>query len=529
MAGVAGLDREVRWVHIWPETLPWFHGGELLLTTGYSWPAGSKEQRRIIGELDRANLAAILFATGRFFPSIPRAILAAAERVNLPILEAPSDIAFAEVTEITNREIIRRQYEVIERSELIQKTLIVSALEAKDLRDICQTLARLIRRSVAIDDANFRRLAEARWPEGRDEAPVEAPGAPPLEERLAQKGILSELRYARSPLRIVDLDGRGEERVACPVRIAGELVGYLWVTGSAEPLTDLDVRASEHGAVVVALHILRQQSLATVEARVRHTFVEALIQGELEKTPGFQERARLLGFDPAASYLVGLLTLLGGDPKERKRALSGPEEFHLRERLARALRLALEADGPPGFLGYLLNQVMFLLPADEGGGGLRDRVAKLWGRLKAAEPKIPCALVLGEVHRGAEGVASSYSEADRALAVSEGEGVFWYAELVLVRVLQAVADGQALRDLVDTTLGRLRAVPHGEALVETVRALAGHGFRQRAAARAMRVHWNTLRHRIARIEEILQRPLSDPALRLTLQLALEVERVRPPA
>lgn len=527
VAGAGGLGREVRWVHIWPEVLPWFHGGELLLTTGYSWPAGRREQRRIIGELDRAHLAAILFAAGRFFPSIPSAILTAAERVALPILEAPSDIAFAEVTEVTNREIIRRQYEVIERSELIQKTLTAAALEAKELQDICLTLSRLIRRPVAIDDPGFRRLAEADWPEGKGDPPAAPPGSPALPERLQRKGILPRLRQARSPLRVVDLDGQGEERIACPIRIAGELVGYLWVAGSTEPLTDLDVRASEHGAVVAALHILRQQAVATVEARVRHTFVEALIQGELGKTAGFQERARLLGFAPEASYLVGLLTLLGGDRGGRKRALSGPEEFHLRERLARALRFALEAQGLPAFLGYALNQVIFLLPADGGRSGLRAKVAGLWGRLRAAEPELACALALGGVHRGAEGVASSYAEADRALVASEGEGVFWHEDLILARVLQAVADGQPLRDLVETTLGRLRGARHGEVLTRTVAALAQHGFQQRATARAMGVHWNTLRHRLDRIEEILERPLSDPQLRLALQLALEIERLRP--
>lgn len=42
LAGLGGLTREVRWVHIWPEVLPWFHGPELLLTTGHSWPAEAR-------------------------------------------------------------------------------------------------------------------------------------------------------------------------------------------------------------------------------------------------------------------------------------------------------------------------------------------------------------------------------------------------------------------------------------------------------------------------------------------------------
>jgi DNA-binding PucR family transcriptional regulator len=76
-------------------------------------------------------------------------------------------------------------------------------------------------------------------------------------------------------------------------------------------------------------------------------------------------------------------------------------------------------------------------------------------------------------------------------------------------------------------MGRLRSAPRGAALAETATVLVRHGFNQRAAARAMNAHWNTLRHRIARIEAILDQPLSHPQLRLHLQLALEAERILP--
>lgn len=529
LAGRAGLHREVRWVHIWPEVLPWFHGGELLLTTGHSWPEEAREQRRIIRELDQARLAAILFATGRFFPSIPKPILAAAERARLPILEAPSDIAFAELTEVINREIIRSQYEVIERSEQIHKSLTASALEARELLDICQVLAGLIRKHVVIEDADFRLLAEAPWP------PADGPGSRQVGIRsarvldvLRRRGTLAHLGKARGAVRITGLKALGvSNRIACPVRIAGDLVGYVWVLEGEETLTDLDVRAAEHGAVVAALHILRQQSVASVEARVQNSFVQALIQGELDRVAGLEERARLLGFNPEASYVTGLLALLGKGGQGRKRALGGLEEFHLRERLARALRLHLGELGFPAFVGYLMNQVVFLLPVDVPREALTARVATLCQRVKASEAHLPCAMAMGGVHARAAGVAASYAEADSALMASDGEGVFWYDDLLVVRVLRSVGDGRALMDLRSRTLGRLRGAPRGTMLAETLATLVGHSFNQRAAARAMHAHWNTMRHRIARIETILERPLSDPQLRLQLQLALEAERILP--
>ena len=53
VAGEAGLDRAVRWVHIseLPDPTPWLSGGELLLTTGLQL-AGDDELRAAYGSAD---------------------------------------------------------------------------------------------------------------------------------------------------------------------------------------------------------------------------------------------------------------------------------------------------------------------------------------------------------------------------------------------------------------------------------------------------------------------------------------------
>ncbi|TAM60883.1 PucR family transcriptional regulator [bacterium] len=92
-----------------------------------------------------------------------------------------------------------------------------------------------------------------------------------------------------------------------------------------------------------------------------------------------------------------------------------------------------------------------------------------------------------------------------------------------MRILGSAADREALSALVASTLQPLRE--QSDALYETARALVAAGFSQRQAARELGVHWNTLRHRVARIEELLGSELTDPELRLRLHLALEAERV----
>ena len=60
IAGEAGIDRVVRWTHVvdLPDLAPWVRPGQLLLTTGLSWPKAESSQRRQIRQLDDKQLAA---------------------------------------------------------------------------------------------------------------------------------------------------------------------------------------------------------------------------------------------------------------------------------------------------------------------------------------------------------------------------------------------------------------------------------------------------------------------------------------
>lgn len=53
VAGLGGVDREVRWAHVVdiPDPLPWVSAGQLLLTTGFAWPTAAEEQRRLVRDL----------------------------------------------------------------------------------------------------------------------------------------------------------------------------------------------------------------------------------------------------------------------------------------------------------------------------------------------------------------------------------------------------------------------------------------------------------------------------------------------
>ncbi|HEY8417102.1 MAG TPA: PucR family transcriptional regulator ligand-binding domain-containing protein [Limnochordales bacterium] len=557
VAGHRGQDRPVRWVHTWPEVLSWFHGGELLLTTGYSWPDDPQDQRRIVRELHMSNIAALLFQTGRYFPNVPPAVLEAADELHLPVLRVPAEVSFVELTETINREIIRRQYMVIVRSEEIHRTLTASALDAADVEGIGRCLASLLEKPVVVTDADLRPLAIVPWGSGGDGGD----GAGPAANGRARLGALTEilsrdqallrrqLQVLREPQPLSAVDGLGTlaaelaaDPIVAPVRTSGELLGFLWIVQEPGVVEELDVRAAEHGAIVAGLHLLRQRALADAELRLRNSFVEALLRGEFGSLAGMRERAHLLRFDTAATYQVGLLGMVRGPDhgSASEAAPSGPAAdgpvpprpggdwrpggsgFAVQDRLVRSLRQALSEVGLEPFLSPLLDGIAFLVPV--AAATPRAKLDRLWRRLRLLEPGFPLALAVGRPAATLDEIPRSLDEAQRTLELVREPGLYWYEDRLLTRILASVQDQQALADLWETTLGRLDGVRGGTALRETVAALMAAGFNRRGAARALNIHWNTLSQRIRRLEQLLNGSLDDPDLRLRLMLAMELER-----
>jgi len=499
------LGREVRWVHTWPEVLPWPHGGELLLTTGYSWPADPGEQRRILRELNHAGVAAILFrAGGPFFPTIPTAILEESAALGIPILEAGENVAFADLMEVINREIIRSQYEIIERSDRIHRAIAETALQAQTVADIAGHLSELLGKEVIIVDRAFKPLS----------------ALPPGSE--AALAALQQVPLAGNGTRRVVIDALGE--VAClPVYIGRDPGGFLLLAGRDGSVTELDLRAGEHGAVVVGLYLLRQQALAEAELRVRGTFVEAVLQGRLSGDPALRERAQLLGFDSDGEYVVAVATPVDEGGVAVARALVSPDDFHLRSRLGRALQAALETLRLPVFTAFSLNQVILVIPVDSTQERTRHRVRRLVDIARRELPAVSFAVTVGRPGRGDVGIPASLRDAEAALAVARGEDIWFYTDLLILRILDSATDRDALHALYATAITPLKA--GRGVLYRTARALVATGFRQRETARILGIHWNTLRHRIERIEQLLGARLEDSDFRLRLQFAFEVEKV----
>jgi purine catabolism regulator len=506
VAGDAGAERDVRWAHVvdMPDPAPWVDQGQLLLTTGYAWPANPDDERRQLEALAERGLAGIGLAVPGYLQGFTEAARGHATRLGLPLLEIPWGIPFARITEELHRALLTSQQNVIARSEAIHRDLTRAASEGTTLGQLAGRLGNLIGRSITIEDPfgkllGFHTIASQ---DDRVRRETVARTASPawLYGELERRGYLARIRSSVEPVRLPALpEVELAARVVCPIRVGGELAGFVWIVEGDEPLSELDHRAAEHAALVAALQIAHQRELAQLESRLGYTSFMTLLEAP-NTTPQTLERARLLGFDPAVAYRAGIVLLDEPLPLGRDGVLR-------REAIVESLRRHLTASGVERpMLGTSLNRVPFLIPSNV-------RLESLAAALDDPAARI----VFGREATGTDGVRASYREA-RELLGYEGLGrLARYEDVLLPRVL---AGDVAARDAFVTELfGALAGRKGGEALREAILSYAAHGFAFRRTATALGIHPNTLRYRLERAATLTGLAFDDPETRFQLQLA----------
>jgi len=504
VAGQDGLDRQVRWTHVvdLPDLAPWVRAGQLLLTTGLSWPKADAEQRSQIRQLADKDLAAVALAVPRYLEHFPNAARDEANRRQLPLIEIPFEVPFAQITEELQRAIIAEQYQILERSEQIHRELTRAAASGKNLNDLANALGTLIKRSVTFEDASGKLLAfhDAGIADAirgetleRKQSPADTVAA------LEAAGLLAKIRGSAGPVRIpampeIDLAAR----VVCPIRLGAELVGHVWIIEGEASLSELDHRAAEHAALVAAVHVAHQRELAITEARLGYASFLSLLEAE-DNDPQAIERARLLGFDPEGWHRVAIAIIPEPLPL-------GREGFLRREAIANKIRTGLLTAGARPMLTTSLNYVYFLLP-----DGVQ--APPIWGSLEDGS----IAFVIGRRYRGTKGARKSFEEAKSLLAYRDVMPIRHFDESLVPRVLMGDAGARAA--FIDDLFGKLREKKGGATLERALLALAKTGFNHKKTAEQLKIHLNTLRYRLSHAAEMLGLNLDEPETRFRLQLA----------
>ncbi|WP_167402576.1 PucR family transcriptional regulator [Micromonospora viridifaciens] len=341
VAGDAGLDRPVRWVHVAevPDIATLLGGGELVLTTGIGLPADDAGLRAFIGDLADVGVSGLVVELGRRYVSgVPRVMAAAAERRGLPLVELRRAIPFVRITEAVHALIVDAQLTELRATEEIHQRFTELSVEGADAAEVVRQAAELSGCPVVLE--NLSRQVLAYDPAGES--------AELLLERWEQhsRRIRPAGRTAYDPdsgWLVTTVGARGEDwgRLLLRWPAGGELTtggpGRLPATDEAvaEP-APLDARDATRPAPPSRLTILVERAASTLalgrlirrdaeglERQIHRTLLTALIDHS-RPVDEVALRAKALGVTLDRRHLVGVVVRYRADDAAEA-AEPGPE------------------------------------------------------------------------------------------------------------------------------------------------------------------------------------------------------------
>ncbi len=477
-----GLEAVVRWVAVTElaDPRPFLAGGELVLTTGLRQGTAA-DQRGFVERIVDSAAVGLGFAVGLSHDSVPQAVVDAAQRLGLPLLEVPYRTPFIAINRWVADRVLEEHYgrfrDLLDMHDALSRAL----LGGDGLATLVDVLRGFVGGDVGVIDGLGSPLASApastTWP----------------------AELIPQVRTDPGAVAV------GMALAALPVQVDGSVPAHLCLRRPAGALDVLPYAVS-----LVGLELARRQAVLTGRRQLLGQVVEDLVRGILAPSEAAR-RLAVSAVNPEAHHRV-VLGEAAGD--EQVQARLGSLPWLVRPRVATAivgqhLVVIAEDDEPVHELAHLLH-----------------------GQLASISSSVRVGI--GGGYPGVSGLRWSFFEAREALL--RGPGVNDREPLSLSGLILGSQDlplreigEEVLRPLIDFDAA------HNGGLLATLDAyLRADGSVGEVATRLF-VHRNTVRYRLGQIERLTDRSLASTQDRVQLWLALQAvtmlgqpEPLRPP-
>ncbi|MFD4535097.1 PucR family transcriptional regulator [Kitasatospora sp. NPDC058397] len=522
VAGADHLERPVRWVHVseLPDVAGMLQGGELVLTTGIALPDDREGLARYIRELDEVGVAGLVVEYGRrYFDSLPRALVHAAEQRGLPLITLRRELRFVAVTEAVHALVVNAQLEQLRVSEAVHQVFNELVVEGAEPPEVIRQVARMAGAPVVLENLAHQVLAHDTA--GRPEVEL-------LEDwERRSRGVRPPGRTGHDPRSgwlVTTVGARGQDW------------GRLVLVQDPGPLPENEAHPHtmllERGASALALNRLVVRDRESLERQTHRTLLSGILTHALTVSE-VALRAQALGVPLEGRRLVGVVL------RQRRGPIPAALEAQARLRdftelaagAVRACRLsalvgALDDEGV-GVLITLGTQQDEHAALDAFSATLRRMSAEA-GRDDAAAAPAPVVAVgssVGSVRDARRTLLEATQVADAALHDAPGGRAASYYRLPDVRLrglLHLLRDDARLQTYVERELGPLLAhdAEHNGQLVQMLRIYLEQGRNKSAAADAAHLSRPSFYDRLHKVERILGVDLDQVESCLSLHVAL---------
>jgi purine catabolism regulator len=515
VAGAAGLDRPVRWVHV-AEALDvgvMLSGGEMVLTTGLLLADDAKAQSAYMESMHGADVAAVVLGLGRAFAAAPPAMRRVAEQRGVPLIVLHRPAPFASFTEEVHARLLNDRFATVDLSDRLRSALAALNLSGATLQQLLDEIAAFAGCPVMLVNLAQRVLATAGDRAALSELTRDWGRVSRQVAALAAQGSGTGTSHgaSRASARTIGPDGW----IIAPLESRGREWARLLLCGYRGP--DAEGRmVADRAAEALAVHRLVGGGDGYphdgLEGEAAQAMLADLASGSV-RPDQLLPRVRALGLPVNRRTFIPLIV----------RPLSGGGEG-----LDLFFRRALADEGVPGLAGCTSTSdggapataVLVSLPREQDSATAVDRlVAKACehhdgrGRRFAVGAGFDCA-TLSELPRA---FAEAVHVADAAVADPPAGPVARLRDVRLRGLVRLLRDEPELQAFIERELGPLFAE---QDLLDVLRSYLRTGRNKSLAAQEHHFSRPALYRRLRSIETLLGVDLDDWDQLVSLYVAL---------
>lgn len=519
LSGEGLLDRPVSWTTIiHPEddiASKSVQQRELILIASVSNPPKAHSDTELVQWAAHAGVSAVVFCG-----QVSTTALAESKSRDLPILALPVDVRIREVEKSIISLLVNRKGQIERRGTQIYRQLTQISSRNEGMDGLLAAMARLTKKTVIVHDKRLHPLSHKLQPEfagiwddiefflkKQDNLPVD------LHDR-------HRVVEVDPPVLMQALPVSGVARLVAPIIATSLGRGYLSIIGRESDLDEIDQLVCEHGAAACALEMAKQKAVNETEKRLRGTFLDRLLLGDVSQQEAIRQGERF-NHDMTQTHVAFVLSWRGENQPSLRRLETIVNAIIARRQVA-ALVWMRRREGEV----VVFHATDFDDPIDHSLA-LSDAFIQ---EIHRQHPLNRVAIGLGQVAREVNVWRSSYRDAVQAKELAERlqtDIPLFIGDLGVYQLILSLSDREKLADFCELTLGTLTEydIRQKADLIKTLEAYFNCHGNLSQTAESLIVHRNTLLYRMNRINEIAGIDLNRPETRLALHLALTIRRL----
>lgn len=455
-----------------------------------------------------------------FSDTVSPSALAEANAYSVPILILPPGSRVRHVEKTIVSLLVDRKGQLERRGTQIYRQLTQITSRNVGMAELINEMARLTNKTVVIQDKRLHIMEYTLQPQFValwDDVENFVRRVDNLPIDMQDRHRVSEIE---TPAVMQSLPLPRIARLVAPVITSGLGRGYLSIIGYDNDIDDIDLLVCEHGAAACALEMAKQKAISETEKRLRGTFLDRLIIGDVSQQEAIRQGERF-DHDMTQTHVAMVLSWRGENPPSMRRL----------ETTVNAMTDAMHTNALVWQREKEREVVVFYAsdPKDpiDNTLTLAESIAK---EINRQFPHNRVAIGLGQPARDVSAWRISYRDAVQAMELAvrlQTDKPLYIGDLDVYQLILSLSDREKLVNFCEKTLGTLSEydLRQNADLIKTLEAFFNCHGNLSQTAETLIVHRNTLLYRMNRINEIAQIDLNRPETRLALHLALTIRRL----